>query len=103
MKEGMPLETTNWFIFLKSCDEKERRDGCSRSFWPHSCLAFVLLFVWLPPGAVSIQTGFTTECRSTWLKSLHHCRLSVKLDGRTEGNLGGKALAFSEKTIYIYI
>ncbi len=83
--------------------EKRRRDGCSHPFWPHSCLAFVLLFIWLPSGAVSIQTGFTIEHRSMWLKSLHHCRLSVKLDGTTEGSFGGKALAFSEKTIYTYI
>ncbi len=66
-----------------------RRDDCSRPCWVHSCLAFVLLFIWSPLGAVSLWVGSTMERQGTWLQS-RNCKLSVKLDGTLEGNSGGK-------------
>ncbi len=90
MKECL-LRPLLGYSFAKVETKKvRRRDDCSPPCWVHSCLAFVLLFIWSPLGAVSLWVGRTMECQGTWLQSRHNCKLSVKLDGALEGNSGGK-------------
>ncbi len=104
MNECLPRSLHGYSFARVEMKNVRIRNDCSRPCWVQLCLVFVLFFVWLPLGTVSLRVESTMERQgSTWLQTRHHCRSSLKLARTIEGSSEGKALAFSEKAILCVI